>query len=127
MVPNVRFKFEWNGGTVGNNFYLDDVTIGQYTVGIENSLNDVKSVNVFPNPNNGSFTLTYNLPKEVDVKISILDVTGREFGLVLSEHQVAGNHQENINTNQVAGLGTGIYIIRLEAGGQSYVRKLVIE
>jgi hypothetical protein len=126
-TDNVRFKFELTGGTAGNNVYLDDVTVSEYPVGIDGLVNQFSTLNIFPNPNDGEFTLAYNLTAESDVNISITDFTGREVFATLNQLQTAGNHQQQINFDDFNSLNSGIYLVKIQAGAESYIKKLVIE
>ncbi|MEO6165896.1 MAG: M43 family zinc metalloprotease [Chitinophagales bacterium] len=125
--PNVRIKFEFTGGSFGNNFYIDDITISEYGVGINSPASGSSDLTIFPNPNNGDFTLTYSLPEQSNVRISIIDLTGREIIQVSDEQKAAGNHQQAINTAAIQNLANGIYMVRLQTDSQSFVKKLVIE
>jgi hypothetical protein len=126
-TANVRFKFEFTGGSLGNNIYLDDIKVNEYPVGINSPTGEVASLNVFPNPSNGEFMVSYNLPKESLVKISLLDLAGRELSQLVNESEPAGNHEQSINTSALKQITTGIYMLRIEANGQTYIRKIVIE
>jgi PKD repeat protein len=125
--PNVRFKFEFTGGYAGNNLFIDNINISQYPVGINSPVSEVTSLNIFPNPSNGDFLLTYNLAKEGKVVISVIDLTGREVSRIAAEQQAAGNHEKSIQKTELGNLSAGIYSVRLQSNGQSFVRKLVIE
>lgn len=126
-APNVRIKFEFTGGSYGNNLYIDDVMISEYGVGIPSLNVGNANLHIFPNPNNGDFMLSYNLAEAADVRVSIVDITGREIALVSNEQQAAGNHQQAIQANAGQSLSKGIYFLKLQANGQSNVKKLVIE
>jgi hypothetical protein len=121
--PNVRFKFEYKSGYFGNNFYLDDVLISQYNVGINNISTDEVSLNIFPNPSNGNFLIAYTLPKDDKVNIIISDLTGRNVMSILNQSQSAGKHQPLVSSIDLGGLTTGIYMVRLEVGSRSYMKK----
>ncbi len=127
-TENVRFKFELTGGTAGNNIYIDDVLVSEYPVGIDEAVNyTANTLNIFPNPSNGDFLLTYSLPAESSVKISIVDYTGREVFSSNNDFQSTGNHQQQINMSDVRSLNSGIYMVKFQAGQESYIKKLVIE
>jgi hypothetical protein len=127
-TENVRFKFELTGGTAGNNIYIDDVLVSEYPVGIDEAVNyTANTLNIFPNPSNGDFLLTYSLPAESSVKISIVDYTGREVFSSNNDFQSTGTHQQQINMSDVRSLNSGIYMVKFQAGQESYIKKLVIE
>src|SRR5690606_19356444 len=77
----------------------------------------------FPNPFNPSTVIPYDLASQSRVRITVYDVTGRPVATVLDASQNAGRHQV---TFDAAGLPSGVYMVRLEAGGQVMVRKLTL-
>jgi Secretion system C-terminal sorting domain len=63
--------------------------------------------NLFPNPNNGEFTLAYDLKNVIDGTVTITDITGKA---VYSTQISNENNLVKINTD---GLKTGMYFIQL--------------
>ncbi|MBX7107150.1 MAG: T9SS type A sorting domain-containing protein [Chitinophagales bacterium] len=126
--PNIRFKFEFTGGSYGNNFYIDDIMVSEYGVGIQSPAGSSSaSLAIFPNPNNGAFTLAYSLTEASDVRVSVIDVTGREIMQVSNEKQSAGSHQQSVQAETAQALSKGIYFVKLGVNGETSVKKLVIE
>jgi hypothetical protein len=81
-----------------------------------------------PNPFQGRTVLAYDLPREGRVSLRIYDVSGRLVRtLVSGAVQGAGHHSIEWDGSDVAGAttGAGLYFGRLEAGGESDVRRLV--
>jgi hypothetical protein len=81
-----------------------------------------------PNPFQGRTVLAYDLPREGRVSLRIYDVSGRLVRtLVSGAVQGAGHHSVEWDGSDVAGTstGAGLYFGRLEAGGESDVRRLV--
>jgi len=77
---------------------------------------------IFPNPNDGNFTLKLNFEPEENAVISITDMSGREI------RSFAGNdirkEEFEISLN---GVSKGFYLINLRSGKISQTRKLVVE
>jgi hypothetical protein len=78
-------------------------------------------INLFPNPNNGSFRVTHNLPLENNVYLELMDITGK---IVHLEMLTSGNQQE-VNTKQ---LNTGLYFVNFisDLGELMYSTKMSI-
>jgi len=76
-----------------------------------------------PNPFNNRTTLTFNLPQTSGLKLSIIDLEGREIATLADGEYRAGVHRAVWNANGVA---SGLYIARLQAGGQSLTSKLML-
>jgi protocatechuate 3,4-dioxygenase beta subunit len=77
----------------------------------------------YPNPFNPTTVIPYDLAAPGNVRLTVYDVTGRPVASLLNAFQNAGRHQIAFNA---AGLPSGVYMVRLEAGGQLMVRKLTL-
>ena len=123
---NVRFKFEFKSGG-GNDIYLDDINIGNYSVGIDNPLNNIASFNVYPNPTNSSAQISFNLIKDVDVlSIKIRNAIGQEVTSVINGQSfVHGKYTLKIDKERK--LSSGIYFIEFNADDNVKVQKLIVQ
>jgi hypothetical protein len=77
----------------------------------------------YPNPFNPGTTITFNLPTAADVKLQILDLSGREIATLAEGRFSAGKHRAQWNAEEHAG---GIYFYRLQAGNYSTTKKLIL-
>jgi len=77
----------------------------------------------YPNPFNPSTTISYSLPKSSQVVLKIFDILGHEIASLVNERQEAGEYKIEW---QAAGLQSGIYVCRLQAGEFSAVRKIIL-
>ena len=85
------------------------------------------AVNVFPNPATSQLTISYELEKPMNVKISLYTVTGQKI-LTLNtpnSEQIAGIHSQQLDIEKEQ-LPTGIYILKLQAGQHQVARKVTI-
>ena len=64
----------------------------------------------YPNPFNPVTTIRYSLSTEVQVKLTVFDITGREVAELVSERQAKGNHEIKFNGEN---LTSGLYLYRL--------------
>jgi hypothetical protein len=78
-------------------------------------------MNVFPNPNNGSFTLTINDADYSEMTVELLTVEGR---VIYSDKasDVKGVYVKQLDLGTEA---NGIYFLRVTANGQSFMQKVV--
>jgi len=67
----------------------------------------------YPNPFNGITTLSYGLPQEVSVRLSVFDLSGREVAMLVEGKRPAGTYQAVWNSENLA---SGLYFVRLQAG-----------
>ncbi|MEF3694530.1 MAG: FlgD immunoglobulin-like domain containing protein, partial [Candidatus Cloacimonadota bacterium] len=83
---------------------------------------------IYPNPFNPSTTIFYALDTEQNVKLDIYNVRGQLVNRIDCGRQAAGAHRIEWNgTDQNGtGLGSGMYLIRLDLGLQQYTRKAVL-
>jgi hypothetical protein len=78
-------------------------------------------VNISPNPNNGKFTVSLQLSQPADISMVICDLPGNRLQQI--ERKSIQSLREKINTN---GLSTGIYILKIYAGSDVFVNKIII-
>jgi hypothetical protein len=81
---------------------------------------------VYPNPFNATAKISFTLPKTASVDLNVYDVTGRKTGGLLSGPTgvvAAGEHRMEFDGSD---LPSGIYFVRLEAGGISQTKKIVL-
>jgi hypothetical protein len=78
-------------------------------------------MNVYPNPNNGSFTLTINDADYTDVTMELVTIEGQ---VIYSDKasNVKGVYVKQLDLSAHA---NGIYFLRVTADGQSYMQKIV--
>jgi len=76
----------------------------------------------YPNPFNPVTTIKYDLPQNVPVKLQVFDLRGRLVQTLIDENKPAGHYSAIWNTHNVS---SGIYLIRLNAGDFTAVKKCV--
>jgi hypothetical protein len=68
----------------------------------------------YPNPFNPETTISFSIPVDAHVRLTLYDTLGRTVGILLDEKRAAGRYTYRI---QAADLAAGLYLYRLEAGG----------
>jgi hypothetical protein len=81
---------------------------------------------VRPNPMRSGGHFGFALPRASSVRLSLLDVQGREVLVLADGEYPAGRHTLAWVNGEHAGLGSGLYFVRLRAGGMSFTRRVVI-
>jgi hypothetical protein len=81
-----------------------------------------------PNPFTLATTIAYGLPGASTVRLSIFDAQGRKVATLVDEIQGAGPHTATWDGRLDAGgrAAAGFYVVRLEAGTERMVQKLVL-
>jgi hypothetical protein len=88
--------------------------------------------NNFPNPFNSGTMISYDLPKEAQVSLTIYNLEGQPVRLLIQEIQPAGRHAINWNGTDQSGrpVGSGVYAYRLDVKGKdasySAVKKMFL-
>lgn len=77
-----------------------------------------------PNPFSNSTTITYSLPAERNISITVTDVTGKIVFQSEETKETAGTHSIIFNGEKLA---AGIYMAQLKAGDELKVMKMVVE
>jgi|GEM_PF-4654780 len=83
----------------------------------------VFSCETFPNPFNSVLNLRYALPGAVRVKATVHDITGRQMATLVEGERQAGYHTAVWDAKAVP---SGVYLLRLEHGGDVVQRKVVL-
>jgi PKD repeat protein len=123
--PNVRFKFSVWSAVRGNNFYIDDINLGNLYTGIENPQPTVNSMNIVPNPTTGTARLSIDIAKAGALTIKIFDITGKEVSTLYNGTVTEGNNTFDINEG--TRYAKGVYIISVKSGDLLTQTKLVVQ
>ena len=112
--------------TISNNFYLDDIQIGEYGSLMipENTANS--KLSIFRNPiTKGNTTIVLDNIADKDVEISLINILGAEVGKLFSGI-VVSKHQEILA--DVTRFKKGIYFVKVVSNGNVIMTdKLIIE
>lgn len=77
----------------------------------------------YPNPFNPSTVITFSLPKEEQVRLSVLNTLGEEVDVVTNQRFQAGVHQLNYQPQQLA---AGVYFYKVQAGSFTQIKKMML-
>ena len=82
-------------------------------------------ISAYPNPFNSLTRITYQLPEAGEVKLRVFDVSGRQVSDLIRVQQPAGVHSNVLDGRQLA---SGVYMVRLEAcGNTSQVKVMLVK
>ncbi|MEO8150612.1 MAG: T9SS type A sorting domain-containing protein [Bacteroidia bacterium] len=83
----------------------------------------INNLNYFPNPNNGKFDLSFNLPTRGDLNVSITDASGKKiYDETLKEFEGDYNQSFDISSH-----GKGVYFLNITQGKQWMNKKVVVK
>ena len=80
---------------------------------------------VFPNPAPKGARIGFALPRAAQVRMSLLDVQGREVARLADGPYPAGRHDLKWNGRGAGGaVSSGLYFVRLEVAGRTFIRRM---
>ncbi len=77
----------------------------------------------YPNPFNPSTTISFDIPVDSKVMISLFDMSGREVANIVNEFKTAGYYTVNFNGSSLA---SGAYFYRIDAGNFVDTKKMLL-
>jgi len=81
------------------------------------------SINLSPNPNNGSFDVSFELKNTGDVKIDILNLVGQEVNQ-FSLNGMTGKIKQHVECKN---LSKGVYLLNITYEGKQYTKRFIKE
>ncbi|WP_452230840.1 T9SS type A sorting domain-containing protein [Lacinutrix sp. MEBiC02404] len=84
--------------------------------------NAFDAFSIFPNPNNGAFTLQLNSASNNDIKVQVYDIRGRS--VFNKEYVNTADFNQVINLNNVQ---SGMYLVKVSDGEKETIKKILIE
>ena len=81
-----------------------------------------------PNPFNPSTTISFSLNRRAVARLSIYDVNGARVSTLVDRELPAGSHQVAWDGTDARGahVASGVYFYRLDAGGQTATKQMVL-
>lgn len=77
----------------------------------------------YPNPFNPATLITYQIPEQSHVIVSVYSVDGKRVAVLVDGVQAAGRHSVPFDAS---GLGSGVYLYEIISGGQRNVRQMTL-
>ncbi|MBI4649502.1 MAG: T9SS type A sorting domain-containing protein [Bacteroidia bacterium] len=83
----------------------------------------VNNLTIYPNPNNGTFQLTFSTEKPQNITVQLINELGQ---VLLSENYPGfnGNYSQNIDVSKYS---AGIYKIVVNSGDRTYTEKVMVK
>ena len=105
------------------------ILISQIPTSVDNvvaNVNEFKLYQNYPNPFNPSTIISYSLPENSNVQLTIYNILGNKVTTLINKEQNAGKHEVEFNPSLVkGGMSSGIYFYTLRTGGSLLTKKLV--
>ena len=126
-------------GSIAHGYALSAVNqagidrFGQFAIGVGDAISAVNDKSVrpgkvelaqnYPNPFNPTTVISYSLPKEMKVSLTVYNVVGSEVMTLVNQNQNAGSYNFSFNG---ANLGSGVYFYRLTTGSTVITKKMML-
>jgi len=126
-AANVRLMFVFtSGGPYGNDLFIDQFNISNsLAIGIDEQELGQTAFEVFPNPVSTTSQIYFNLLENSDVKIDVLDMTGRVITSVYNGDLSSGDQYFQVANSQFN--SAGIYMVRLTVNGVASIKKIIVD
>ena len=98
------------------------LTVCSQTVTLDSESFGLDNFSLYPNPNNGSFTIQFNSNSGNEIKVNVHDIRGRE--IFNKSFDNNGLFNENL---QLSNVQSGVYLVTVEDGARKEVKKIVIQ
>lgn len=82
---------------------------------------ELVGVEIFPNPNQGNFTIALAMGQKSEVKVELINSIGIQVGSLLQTSLVAGEHQ--LNFEYPSSFAKGLYLVKITLGKQVVYKK----
>ena len=99
--------------------WIDDVTVTAPT-GIEQVVGEENSIDIFPNPSNGNFSVAHQTNGNKSQTIEVYNVVGE---LIYSET----TKNKSTNTINISQSPKGIYFVKFNDGEKITTKKIVLQ
>ncbi len=86
-------------------------------------IDNLFALNIYPNPTSENIEVSFKLSKSANVRLSIIDFSGKEILSQSEEKLLQGSHARNLRISQFQ---SGTYIVNLKVDGVNESRKLVM-
>ncbi|MEI6310842.1 MAG: T9SS type A sorting domain-containing protein [Bacteroidota bacterium] len=109
-----------------SNYALCSTISGNYafsSVGIDNSVQQLSNLSVFPNPSDGTFTLSFNVYDNSEYQIQITDMLGN----IVEQSTEKSTSQEIKKTYHLNNLSSGMYLLHIQSNNNSIQKRIIIK
>ena len=122
---NIKFKFEYVVNGISNNFYLDNIRIGEESTLIISENMTSSKLSIFPNPANSSATIALENLANLNVDVTIINILGAEVSKLYTG-EIVSKYQEIFA--DLSNLEKGIYFVKVVNNGDVIMTdKLIVK
>ncbi|WP_053002304.1 zinc-dependent metalloprotease [Kordia jejudonensis] len=121
-VWNLVFVDFYNGDMGTVNEWSVELCTTSTTIVLSNEEFALENFSLYPNPNKGEFSLSFNSQSGQDIDVAVHDISGR---LVMNQnYNATATFKENISLKNVS---SGMYLITVTDQDKTVTKKLIVE
>ncbi|MDC3395021.1 zinc-dependent metalloprotease [Flavobacteriales bacterium] len=121
---NIKFKIEYVTNGTANNFYLDNIQIGEEST-LHLSTKSLSRLSIYPNPTSGIAVVELENLAEMEVEVKLVNILGAEVMHLFDGEIVSDYHR--IEDIDLSILETGIYFVKVVSNGNAIkTEKLIL-
>jgi len=120
-VSNNTISFSSN--IVGNFYILTGDSPTSVETGNDLIVEEFELFQNYPNPFNPSTTISFNIPENDFVTLSVFNVIGEKVSTLVNSNMQAGKHSVTFDATN---LSTGIYFYEIQAGNFTSIKKMIL-
>ena len=127
--PNIKFKFEYVVNGVANNFYLDNIMIGEEANLMISESNLNARLSVFPNPanNDNPSLVLYNIA-DTNIEVVLINILGAEVKNIYQGKTTSNFYKIPDGSLDLDNLDNGIYFLKVISNSNVIItEKLVVD
>jgi enterochelin esterase-like enzyme len=114
--------FRYTSG-LGGSINIDNIRIAKKEV-VSVAENYDQNSMIYPNPANDQATISLDLESSANIKITMLEITGRKVMDIFDGKVAQGNFRTDINLHAIS---SGVYLIELQIDNTRSVEKLIVK
>ncbi len=108
--------------SVGNIFYAVNTTRFAIAPNLGTARFGLNNFNLYPNPNNGTFKISFDADADNDIQITINDIRGRK--IYTKNYTKTSTFEQHVGMDN---LEAGVYLVNIRNGANKVVKKIVVE
>lgn len=118
-----RMRLYSDNATTAWGWVMDDLYIQQKPTGVAEDLNSSLNLQVYPNPSNGVFKVSFTLTETSPIQLTVHDLSGHVVYTRSWESRTSGRYDEDV---VVLNNTRGMYLLKLKTSKGFRVQKFVI-
>lgn len=104
-----------------------DAEVEDYTINVLSSLSidekELSNFNIYPNPNNGEFTIKLNSNSGNDIAVDVFDIRGRK----IFNNSYSRNNSDFSQSIKLNSVEAGMYLVTVSDGAKKITKKIIVE